>query len=470
MPTRLAAAEIDSAFRKALTDLFENLGPGDHNRFLRVQIAIEGMDLLQWLKNQPSDIKTYWRDREGRFETAGVYAADSVSGALVPEYHALMNRLKAYLAQADPRVRYYGGMRFNRKHASDYRWEVFSSYHFIVPLFEVIRDGDKTFLACNVLVRDDQDKNSALQKIRDAWSRISFSAAEHEPLPRFIKRTDFPDKSRWHQNIHTALRAFSENKLEKIVLARRTRMEFEQPLNPVELLWRLKLNNHRAYYFGFQFNERTAFIGGTPEQLYRREGNNIFTEAVAGTRRRGHNREEDLRLENDLLNSEKDVREHRFVVDSIGDTLSELCAAVDVEKNLSVLKLSSLQHLRKTFRGVLKEGQSDACILARLHPTPAVGGVPSAPAMDEIEKIEGFDRGWYAGPVGWISRNDAEFAVGIRSALVYENALYLYSGAGIVQGSHAESEWEEIENKIAGFMSAVEQVAAEPQPGKASVI
>ncbi|HED10929.1 MAG TPA: isochorismate synthase [Caldithrix abyssi] len=469
MPARLVAAEMDQAFVKELKALFAGLEKQDYNRFLRMQIPIAGMDLLQWLKNQTSEIKTYWRDREGRFEVAGVSAADSVSGALVPEYHALMNRLKTYLADADPRVRYYGGMRFNRKHASDYRWELFSSYHFTVPLFEVIRDGDKTFLACNVLVRDDQDKNKALLEILNAWSGISFQAAEHEALPAFIRRTDFPDKPRWHQNIHTALKAFSENKLEKIVLARRTCMEFEHPLNPVELLWRLKLNNHRAYYFGFQFNERTAFIGGTPEQLYRREGINIFTEAVAGTRRRGHNREEDLRLENDLLNSEKDVREHRFVVDSIGDTLNELCSRVSVEKNLSVLKLSSLQHLRKIFRGTLKDGQSDACILARLHPTPAVGGVPSAPAMEEIEKIEGFDRGWYAGPVGWISRNDAEFAVGIRSALVYENALYLYSGAGIVQGSHAENEWEEIENKIAGFMSAIEQIVPEHQPGKAHV-
>jgi menaquinone-specific isochorismate synthase len=215
------------------------------------------------------------------------------------------------------------------------------------------------------------------------------------------------------------------------------------------------LNNHRAYYFCFQPKNEIAFIGGTPEQLYYRENNNIHTEAVAGTRRRGSSAYEDKQLEQDLLTCEKDIREHRFVVDSIQNALNILCDSINRQENISVLKLSRLQHLLMQFKGLLKQNIKDSDILENLHPTPAVGGVPSEEAINAIENIEHFDRGWYAGPVGWISRDKAEFAVAIRSGLVYENELYLYSGAGIVEGSDAENEWEEIENKIAGFMNAL---------------
>ena len=121
------------------------------------------------------------------------------------------------------------------------------------------------------------------------------------------------------------------------------------------------------------------------------------------------------------------------------------------------MKLSKLQHLLMKFSGLLKEKTQDSDILESIHPTPAVGGVPSEKASAEIENIENFDRGWYAGPVGWIGKDEAEFAVAIRSGLVFENELYLYSGAGIVEGSNPENEWEEIENKIAGFMNALDE-------------
>jgi menaquinone-specific isochorismate synthase len=102
-------------------------------------------------------------------------------------------------------------------------------------------------------------------------------------------------------------------------------------------------------------------------------------------------------------------------------------------------------------RGTLQEGVSDAEVLDALHPTPAVGGYPRVEAFEEIRDLEPFDRGWYAGPVGWIGADSAEFAVGIRSGLVSGRKLSLFSGAGIVAGSTAEDEWTEIEQKIDDF-------------------
>ncbi|MEZ4744549.1 MAG: chorismate-binding protein [Calditrichia bacterium] len=90
-----------------------------------------------------------------------------------------------------------------------------------------------------------------------------------------------------------------------------------------------------------------------------------------------------------------------------------------------------------------------------LHPTPAVGGYPKDLALPKISELEPFDRGWYAGPIGWFSKNAAEFAVAIRSGMVYHNKLLLYAGAGIVPGSEPEKEWDELENKISNFMRAL---------------
>ncbi len=440
------------------------------NRLLRVQAPMENLDVVEWLRAQECDIKTYWRDREGKFEMAGLGAADIVSGSLMPDYSALITRLDEYLDPANESIRYYGGIRFNHKHFSDFKWQPFSSYRFIVPQIEIFREGQRTFLACNFLVRADEECDVVFDALKTRLEKIHFEKSlPFKQLGTPSAREDFPGPSGWAQNIRLALDEFRKNYLQKIVLARKSRFKFEHAIDPIDLLWRLRLNNHRAYYFCFQPQENVAFIGGTPEQLYARNGDEICTEAVAGTRRRGKTTREDLQLEEDLLNSEKDVREHRFVVDSIRGALENLCSEIDVQEGLSVLKLSGLQHLRKTFRGKLFRGADDSRILAHLHPTPAVGGVPGTRAMEKIDEIEKFDRGWYAGPVGWYAGTRAEFAVAIRSGLVFGKQLTLYSGAGIVEGSDDVKEWEEIENKIAGFLSAIQMQTRAPSGVKQSL-
>jgi len=437
----------------------------DH-RFIRIQVSVTGLDLIQWLRHQSFEVKTYWRDRESKFEMAGLGEADIISGSLMPDYYALFSRLEEYLSDTVEDVRYYGGMRFNRRHNSDFKWQAFTSYRFIVPKFEIFRKGTETYFACNILVHTGEEISKIVQTALNELESIHFSQEiEKHTFPQISSRTDFPEFKGWKKNIEEALTAFKETNLDKIVLARKTTLKFGENIDPIELLWRLRLNNHRAYYFCFQPKKDIAFIGGTPEQLYCRHENQIHTEAVAGTRKRGTTTSDDLKLENDLINCEKDIREHRFVVDSIRSALEKLCRKIVDKDKLTILKLSRLQHLLMQFSGEIKPKIQDSDILENLHPTPAVGGVPSQKSIDEIERIENFDRGWYAGPVGWIGKNKAEFAVAIRSGLVHEDELYLYSGAGIVEGSNAESEWEEIETKISGFMNALKEIS-EPHTEK----
>jgi len=427
-----------------------------NSHFIRLEVPIDKMDMIQWLKNQTDTIKTYWRDRESKFEIAGLGEADMISGSLVPDYRALFLRLNEYLRYTNQDVRYYGGMRFNKRHNSDYKWQSFTSYRFIVPKFEIYRDGVDTKFICNLLIRTDESIEKIIQTAQKELKQIRFDYNNNNhSFPQIIKRIDFPNFQKWQKNITKALHAFRAKKLDKIVLARKTTLKFDGKVDPIELLWKLRLNNHRAYYFCFQPVEDAAFIGGTPEQLYYRSANHIHTEAVAGTRKRGASKTEDIRLEEDLLSCEKDIREHRFVVDSIRNSMKKLGTDINEQDKISILKLSRLQHLSMQFYGRLKSKIQDCDILENIHPTPAVGGVPSEKAIAEIEKIEKFDRGWYAGPVGWIGRDEAEFAVAIRSGLVFEDELHLYSGAGIVEGSSSQNEWEEVESKIAGFLNAL---------------
>jgi menaquinone-specific isochorismate synthase len=194
-----------------------------------------------------------------------------------------------------------------------------------------------------------------------------------------------------------------------------------------------------------------AFVSATPERLFRREGRAVESEAVAGTRPRGASEADDAELRDELLNSEKDKAEHGHVRVGIGEALGPLCDELEIEDGVSEMKLARRRHLVSRVRGTLREGVTDAEVLRALHPTPAVGGYPRAEALEEIRALEPFDRGWYAGPVGWIGAGASEFAVGIRSGLVHGDRVALFSGAGIVAGSSPEGEWAEIEQKIGDF-------------------
>ena len=430
--------------------------PGGSPQLLRAEVPIAATDPLAWLSAQPHPLKTYWRDRELKFEVAGVGKADMLSGrAGVDNPSALFRRLTRYLNDDPGACRYYGGFRFRTRMLPDTRWAHFGSYYFVIPRFEIIRRGQRSYFACNYLWKPD-DPEESYQACMNELLRLNWQMPEVAvTLPTLVERKDFPDKTRWKQNIQSALRLMNDRQIEKIVLARRADLTFLEHLEPLRLLAGIQQANARAFYFCFQPDHAHAFIGGTPERLYRRVGRKIFSEAVAGTRPRGTSEHQDIQMQQELLQSEKDLREHRFVLESIRQSFESVCETVESTDRIAVLKLDKLQHLYATLTGILNPDIDDGQILTSLHPTPAVGGVPKVEAIREIEQLENFDRGWYAGPVGWVSRNAAEFAVAIRSGLVEANRLYLYSGAGIVPGSSPETEWEEIESKIANYLKVL---------------
>ncbi len=176
---------------------------------------------------------------------------------------------------------------------------------------------------------------------------------------------------------------------------------------------------------------------------------------MAGTRPRGATKDDDDALRASLLTSDKDQREHAYVRDSIEAVLNAYCESVTVDQEASEMRLARGRHLVSRVTGVLSTPVSDFELVEKLHPTPAVGGHPTATAVSVIRDLERFDRGWYAGPVGWVGRDAAEFAVALRCGLVSGNQLSLFSGAGIVKGSEPDLEWQEIEQKIVDFVNVI---------------
>jgi menaquinone-specific isochorismate synthase len=204
-----------------------------------------------------------------------------------------------------------------------------------------------------------------------------------------------------------------------------------------------------------QLSSGKAFLGASPELLFSRQGRRIESEAQAGTRGRGRNPAEDSALTFELLESQKEFIEHDLVIQDIERALTPLCVDSGWVDQRQIIKLSHVQHLKSRFGGILKPGVSDFDILETLHPTAAVCGSPKNLAKAVIKELEGFDRGYYGGAIGLISKEQTELAVGLRSALVEHSRVRIYAGAGLVLGSRAEDEWDEIDSKMQLYHSAL---------------
>ena len=414
---------------------------------LRAEVPVTGLHALPWLCGQSFPSRGYWSDRENAFELAGVGGTDVITGDSDFDYHGLMGALHERIASARGNPRYFGGLRFSNSGRIEHPWEYFKAYRFILPRFEVFTSNGTTTFACNMLAGE------PLKTVEDDFAGLVFGVTPRIELPRPVGRRDNPDRKSWRDNVTEALNSLRKREYEKIVLARKVTFSFPEAVNPACLLSILKEKTARCFHFLFQPDSRAAFVGASPESLYRRNGRTLTTEAIAGSRPRGDSRGADSVLCSELKGNEKELREHAYVVEGIENSLDGMCGLLVGGNHPDVVKLSRCQHLITRFKGNLADGVTDADLLVSLHPTPAVGGFPTGPALQDIARLESFDRGWYAGPVGWISKYGAQFAVGIRSGLCEGRRLHLFSGAGIVDGSVPDQEWEEVENKISDFVN-----------------
>ena len=424
-------------------------------QIVRVEVACPPLDGLHWLTFQAHPEKWYWGDRGGAWNVAGIGSADLVTG---PEPHPqLFAQLQRRLSAEYPRLRYYGGLRFNGLATIDPCWQAYGAYRFHIPQFEILREGEQHFFACNLQIDPEQTRAEQLEIALANLAQIKWEAdgSAESIVPHPLTRLDLPERVDWDAKIDTLLDLFERGELEKMVLARKVIVSASEKLDPAWVLMRLRAVTHNAYHFLVQIDENHAFIGASPERLYQRNGKILTSEALAGTRKRGNTPEEDEQFAQELLNSPKERHEQGLVLKTVSADFDQLCTAIEKAEQPSLLKLAQLQHLYNQIQGQLRPNVTDDEIIAQLHPTPAMGGYPRREAIAQIEQLEPFDRGWYTGPIGWMGKDSAEFGVAIRCALIERDQLSAFSGAGIVEGSTAEEEWNEIENKLLHFRRAL---------------
>ena len=338
--------------------------------------------------------------------------------------------------------------------------EPFPAARVFVPRWQVARAGATTTAVANLLVTPEAELGALAERVWRAHAKfrgfqyrdVGAAEAAAPQSPRFTTA----EAGDYRLAVARAIARIAAGEFRKIVVARAQDLEADRPLHPLRMLNGLRQRFPDCYAFSFANGRGQSFIGASPERLVRASKGVLETEALAGSIRRGAGASEDAALAAALLASEKDLREHRDVLDDIVARLTPLGLALEYAAKPQLRRLANVQHLDTPVRAVLPEAVRLLDVLAALHPTPAVGGSPRAAAVARIRELEGFPRGLYAGALGWLNaRGGGEFFVGIRSALVDGAKARVYAGAGIVAGSAPEKEFAETELKFKAMLDAV---------------
>ena len=268
--------------------------------------------------------------------------------------------------------------------------------------------------------------------------------------PSAVASRAVPPLADWQAKVGEAAAAAGAGGPAKVVLARSLRVALDRPAVPFDLLALLQERLPAAYAYGWQAGP-AALVGASPELLVSRSGERFACRPLAGSAPRGAGPEDDRRLGEALLASRKERAEHAFVVEAITAALRPLASSLEVPAGPVLDRLPGVQHLATPLGGITASRL--LALAGALHPTPAVGGVPRDAALAAIDAVEGFDRGWYAGGVGWADgAGDGEVALALRGALLRYDEAILYAGAGIVAGSEPGAEAAETDLKLAGML------------------
>ncbi|KAL5544401.1 hypothetical protein UlMin_008185 [Ulmus minor] len=427
--------------------------------FFSGRSEIEDGDLLLQSTNGNGNGNGHSSEEDNLVSVAGVGSAVFFTD-LNPFSYSDWKSIKRFLSPDCPLIRAYGAMRFDARSSISSDWKAFGSFYFVVPQVELDEFKDNSVLATTIAWDNSLSRtlDMAINELQATISQISsvvVKLRKEAPGAFIVSKEHIPSKMYWDLAVNRVLQkiARSDSELSKVVLARSSRIVTSTHIDPITWLACVQAEGKHSYQFLLQPPNGPAFIGNTPEQLFCRNKLDIESDALAGTCARGESMTSDLQIELDLLSSPKYHLEFSIVRESIRKKLEDVCNSVVVNPKKTIKKLPRVQHLYAKLAGNLRSEDDEYEILSSLHPTPAVCGSPTEEARLFIAGTEVFDRGMYAGPVGWFGGGGSEFAVGIRSALVEKGlGALVYAGTGIVEGSNASLEWEELELKISQYI------------------
>jgi menaquinone-specific isochorismate synthase len=339
-----------------------------------------------------------------------------------------------------------GGFAFDPTRQADPSWKEYPDALLVLPRYLFISYQESSWLSVNVLAAPGCNRQVTAEAIVQALRNLlqeNETEIKEEQTENIVVQQDEDGGARWKEKIVAIVNEIESKVIEKLVLARQVTISSPHPLDPGAIVSRLHNGYGHCTLFAFASNQ-SCFIGATPERLVRLDGKTVRTDCLAGSTNRDEDSTKDRVLGETLLADPKERREHALVKRALQDCLTPFCTHLSAPETPTLLRMPNVQHLYTPLKGVLREDSDIFGLVERLHPTPATGGLPRETAYTLLRTYEGFDRGWYAGPVGWVDgHGSGEFVVAIRSALLRDHDAKLYAGCGIVAGSDPEREYAE---------------------------
>ncbi|MBW4692999.1 MAG: isochorismate synthase [Lyngbya sp. HA4199-MV5] len=329
----------------------------------------------------------------------------------------------------------------------------------VLPEWQVSKNEQHCFVVANIVLHAATKLEETVDRLWQTWQIIRSiqyefvtAAIEHRDL---LTRRDITDTRHFKQAVRAALTAIHQATFHKVVLAHAVDVASPLPFDAIASLHQLRTLHPGCYLFLTNNEQGQQFLGASPERLVSVRNGQLETGALAGSAPRGKTPHDDAVFAQRLLASVKERHEHRVVSQFIGQQLAQLGLSSQLSP-VRLLRLSNIQHLQTPIHATVPAELPLLDIVAALHPTPAVAGMPRSLACDYIRRYEPFERSLYAAPIGWVDHHgNGEFAVGIRSALLHGNQARLFAGAGIVEGSDPDRELAEVQLKLQALLQAL---------------
>ena len=464
-PTENVTPESLRAFLGQCRDLAREAG---RPQLVSISLAVEHLDPLAVLESifEPTQLHFYAERPAQGFAVAGAEAVLEFSTTGAERFTQARDYITGVLADTiavGPLDEPFAGPHFffaSAFAAGAEEGSAFPALRLFVPRWQVARMGDSTVAVANLPITADAPVDLLAAKVLKAHAKFrafDYRSAQRKDRPSAPRKVEeVGGEGAYQRAVDAALHEIARGDYRKIVLARARRLTTTEEFHPLGVLNHLRQQFPSCYAFSIANGRGQSFIGASPERLVRVAGGRMHTEALAGSAPRGESASEDAAFARALLQSEKDLREHRLVFESIARRIADLGLQLEHAGQPRVLGLANVQHLHLPISAALPAGVHILDLVTRLHPTPAVGGTPREPAVAAIARLEPFARGLYAGPQGWVDhRGGGEFFVGLRSALIDGHTATAYAGAGILAGSSPEKEFAETELKFKALLDVL---------------
>jgi menaquinone-specific isochorismate synthase len=345
---------------------------------------------------------------------------------------------------------FMGAFRFDSDTPAGAPWDELGSSIWVLPRTLIAHSPAGTWVTVNALVSRKEAVDRAPLDLETGGRKSDVT----DSVPR-LRHWEGTPRERWASSVDRILREIRGGDLQKATLARHLRLSFDRPWPVRPILRKLSESYPECRVFALAHGQ-SCFVGATPEVLIQQERRRIRSSCLAGSAPRDPDQTVDNQAARVLMSDEKERREHEIVVRWIADRLGPLVSKLHWNTVPRLLRLRAVQHLETVFEGTVPDERDALELLAAIHPTPAVAGKPLDAALRLVREEEELDRGWYAGPIGWMEHGgEGEMALGIRSALIRGLDVHLFAGAGIVQGSDPDKEWRETELKFTPLLSAL---------------